>query len=79
MAQSHDASRNIMGRAHTNPILNTRMYQVEFAGGKITDIIANIIAESLYAQCDAERNEFLLLDVQVDYHKDNKAIPLSDQ
>ena len=34
---------NMMGRAHTNPILNTRMYQVEFAGGKVTELI---IAES---------------------------------
>ena len=27
----------VMGRFHTNPILDTRMYQVEFAGGKVTD------------------------------------------
>ena len=33
VAQSHDANGNIMDRAHTNLILDTRMYQVEFAGG----------------------------------------------
>ena len=35
VAQSHDA-KNIIDRVHTNPILDTRMYQVEFAGGKVT-------------------------------------------
>ena len=65
----------MMGRAHTNPILNTRMYQVEFAGGKVTEFTANVIAESMYAQCNADGKEYLLLDVPVDYHKDNKQYP----
>ena len=26
VAHSHDANGNVMGRAHTNPIFNTRMY-----------------------------------------------------
>ena len=68
-----------MGRAHTNPILNTRMYQVEFAGGKVTELTTNIIAESMYTQCDADRNEYLLLEALVDYHKDIKAISLTEQ
>ena len=42
------------------------MYQVEFTGGKVTEVTANVIA-------------YLLLEVLVDYHKDNKAISLTDQ
>ena len=61
-----------MGRSHTNPILDMRMYQAEFAGSKVTELTANVIAES-------DRNEYFLLDVLVDYHKDNKAIFLTDQ
>ena len=79
VAWSHDVSRNMMGRAYTNPILDTRMYQVEFAGGKVVKLTANIITESMYAQFDANGNEYLLLDVLVDYHKDNKAISLTEQ
>ena len=79
VVQSHDASENIMGRPHTNPILNTGMYQVEFAGGKVTELTAIVIAESMYAQCDADGNKYLLLDVLVDYHKKNKAIFITDQ
>ena len=35
LAQSHDASGNIMDRAHANPIMDTSLYQVEFAGGRL--------------------------------------------
>ena len=43
-----------MDRAHTSPILDIRTYQVEFAGGKVTELTANTIAESMYTQCDAD-------------------------
>ena len=56
-----------MGRFHTNPILDIKIYQVEFAGGKVTELTANIIAESMYAQCNLEGNKHSLLDVLVDY------------
>ena len=79
VAQSHDVYGNIMGRAHTYPILDTRMYQVEFAGGEVTELTTNIIDESIYIQCDKDGNEYLLLDVLLDYHKDNKAIFLAEQ
>ena len=68
-----------MGRSHTNPILDTRTYQVQFVGGKVTELTDNVMAESMYAQCNSERNECLRLEVLVDYQKDNKAISLSDQ
>ena len=55
------------------------MYPVEFAGGEITELTTNIIAGSMYTQCNSEGNEYLLLDALVDYHRDNKAISLSDQ
>ena len=66
-ARSRDANENVMGRSHTNPILDTRMYQVEFAGGEVTELTANVITESMYAQCNSEGNDYLLLDVLVDY------------
>ena len=59
-----------MGRAHKNIILDTRMYQVVFAGGMVTKLTANAIAQSMYVQCDADGNEHLLLDVLVDYQVD---------
>ena len=54
------------------------MYQDEFAGGKVTELTTNIIAESMYAQCDIDGNEYLLLDALVDDCKHNKDISLID-
>ena len=45
VTRSQDAIGNVMGRSH--PILDTRTYQVEFAGGKVTELTANVIAESI--------------------------------
>ena len=47
-ARSRDANENVMGRSHTNPILDTRMYQVEFAWGNVTELNANVIAVSMF-------------------------------
>ena len=62
-----------------NPILDTRMYQAEFTRGKVTEFTANVIDKWMYAQCDTDGYEYLLLDLIVDYHKDNKAISLTEQ
>ena len=63
VAWSHDANRDDMGRAC--------MYK--------DGLITNIIAESIYAQCDAERNEYLLLDSLIKCLKDDRTISLTDQ
>ena len=62
VARSRDTIGNVMGRSHTNPILDTRMYQVEFAGGKVTELTTNVTAKSMYAQCNVDKNEYLLLE-----------------
>ena len=79
MAQSHDADVNVVGRAHANPILDTVNYQVEFAGSEVTELTAKIISELMYAQCDADGNDYLLLGLPIDHHKDDKAISFTDQ
>ena len=33
----------------------------------------------MYTQCDADGNEYLLLDALVDYHRDNEAISPTDK
>ena len=75
VARSRDTNGNVMERSHTNSILDARMYQVEFTGGEVKELTTNVIAESMYTQCDLEGNEYLLLDVLVDYHRDNKPYP----
>ena len=67
VACSCDASGNVMGRAHTNPILHSRMCQIEVAGDEVTEWTTNVIAESMNALCDAIGSKYLLLDLFVDY------------
>jgi hypothetical protein len=49
------------GKASAHPIPDTRLYNVEFPDGRSEEYTANIIAENMYAQCDEEGNQFLML------------------
>ena len=68
-----------MCRAHANSILDTRLYQIEFNGGEVTEFIHNVITESMCVQHDAEENEYLLLYLLIDHWKDERVISISDQ
>ena len=46
----------VAGKAHSNPILDTRTYDVEFPDGSHAEYSANIIAQNMYSQCDTEGN-----------------------
>ena len=48
VACSSNADGTIIGRAHTNPMLDARMYIVEIAGVEFKELTTNIIAESMY-------------------------------
>jgi hypothetical protein len=47
-----------IGRAHTNPLFDSREYNVEFTDGTIDKYQANVIAENMFAQVDDEGNQF---------------------
>ena len=51
-----DSNGNPIGRANDNPNLDTRDYIVEFEDGDVTELTANLIDESMYAQCDPDGN-----------------------
>jgi hypothetical protein len=66
------------GRANPNPILDTRICDIEFADGQTAELAANVIAQSMYAMCDAEGNQYLLLDGIVDHRNDDTAVERAD-
>ena len=43
----------IRGTRNDNPILDTRVYEVVFPDGEVTEYGANVIAENMWAQCVA--------------------------
>ncbi len=66
-ARKCDWDGNPVGCANDNPILDTRSYTVKFDDGDQTELTANMIAESLYSQCDPDGNQYVLLEEIVDH------------
>jgi hypothetical protein len=80
LRRKRDANGQVVGSAHPNPELDSRVYQVHFPDGRTEELAANVIAEAVYAQCDADGNQYVLLDAIVDYHKDpSVAVARNDQ
>jgi hypothetical protein len=78
LRRKRDSGGNLIGKAHKHPILDTRLYVVQFPDGKEAEYAANVIAESMIAQCDTEGRQHLLLKAIVDHEKLNSAVPKSD-
>jgi hypothetical protein len=78
-ARKRDWEGNPVGRANDNQILDTRSYIVNFDDSLQTELTANVIAESLYLQCDPNGNQYVVLEEIVDHQCLPTAIRLSDQ
>ena len=61
----------LIGTPNDNPILDTRMYEVEFPDGHKAAMVANLIAEILFAQIDEGGNRFALFDDIVNCYRTN--------
>ena len=61
-------------QANTNPILDTRTYEVEFQDGQVAEVSANVITQNMYVMCDTEGNQYLLISGIVDHRKDKSAL-----
>ncbi len=66
-SRERDKDRNPVGLANANPILNTHEYTFTFDDDDETVRNANLIAEAMYAQCDPNRNQYVLLDSIIDH------------
>ena len=73
-----DANGLPIGTSHKNPILDTRVYEVEYVDGPKASMVANDIAMNLFAQVDAEGNRHALFDKISDHHTDGKEIKKQD-
>jgi hypothetical protein len=76
--RKRDSDGNPVGRSNTNPLLDTREYEVEFPDGSIDVLTANAIAESLYSQVDEEGRSYAVLSTIVDHRKDGNAVAGDD-
>ena len=79
MSRVKDFVGQPIGKAHKNPFLDTRVYNVEFSDGENAELGANIIAECMYAQCNIKHNQYRLMDHIVDQRKDNMVVCKDNQ
>jgi hypothetical protein len=78
-SRKRDKDGNPIGLANANPILDTREYTFTFNNGDETVLNANLIAEAMYAQCDPDGNQYVLLDSIIDHRQLDSVIRPSDQ
>lgn len=67
-----------LGRAHANPALDTREYEIELESGETEKIMANQIAANLYSQLDDEGREHLAFKAIVDHRRDRSALGMDN-
>ena len=72
--RARDREGNLVGTSNPMPILDTQLYKVEFIDSCTVEFSANAIAEHMYAQCDPDGNQYLLLDAITDHQKDSSAV-----
>jgi hypothetical protein len=62
VGRKQDVNGNPIGRAYTNPILDTRIYQVVFPDGDTAEYSVNVIGECIYYQVDNTGNQYQLFE-----------------
>jgi hypothetical protein len=74
IGRKKDRDGNPVGVANANPVLDTRVYEVQFSDGHIESYAANVNFENMYAQVDDEGNQFVLFDEIIYYRIDGSAM-----
>ena len=65
-----------VGRAHADPLFDTRECDIEFTDGSIERHAANIIAQNMHAQVDSKGHQHLIMDEIVNHEADAAAAPV---
>jgi hypothetical protein len=76
---NRDKDGNPVGMANANPILDMPEYTFTFNDGDETMLNANLIAEAMYAQCNPNGNQYVLLYSIIDHRQLDAAMRPSGQ
>jgi len=68
--RKRDSDGNLIGHANSNPILDTRVYEVVFPDGNISEYATNVITENIFAMVDDEGYENALFKAIIDHRCD---------
>ena len=76
--RKRNESNELIGTAHENPMLDTRIYEVDFGDGNYQDYTTNLIMENLYSQVDDDGNQYGILKGITDAKSDETAVTKSN-
>ena len=77
--RKRNADGSLQGTRNENPILDTRTYEVTFPDGDVTEYTANVIAENMWAQCNLDGQQHVLLEAIVDHKFTEEAVKFNDR
>ena len=69
---------SLKGTSISTPLFDSRAHIIEFPDGTVAEYTANIIAENMYAQCNLDGEQYLILKGIVDHKKDGQAVENPD-
>ena len=70
--------RMLIGKSNPNPILDTRVYNVEFVNGDIEEFTTNIISESIFDHSDDEGYYYNIFKGIIGHRKGPEAVNTDD-
>ena len=80
IGRSKNRDGNVIGSYNDNPLINTMVYDVEFPDGAIREYAANVIADNMYAQVDADGFSHAILSDILAFDKDEAvAVQMKDK
>jgi hypothetical protein len=68
-----------IGRQNKNPLLDSRIYIVNFPDGQMKDVGYNILVDHLSSQVDKDSNHFKLFSSIVGHRRNGNAVDKDDQ
>ena len=73
-SRKRDSDGKVTGKSNVNPILDTRVYQVEYPDGAVAEYSANVIAENILSQVDGDGHNFSYLCEILGHRSTDEAI-----
>ncbi|KAL7475891.1 hypothetical protein ACHAW6_001785 [Cyclotella cf. meneghiniana] len=78
--QIHHSNGMPVGTTHKQPAMDTHVNEVRFPDGRTKELAAKTITEAVYAQCNPDGNQYIMLDAIMNYRKiPDVAISWNDQ
>jgi hypothetical protein len=69
-----DNDGHLIGKSNCNPLLDTSLYEVEFDDGRVGTYSANVIAQNIFEQVDADGHAHAIFDDIIDHRKGTDAV-----